>query len=103
VWLPFFIRVWNVCNTINHLVLRKIGVTKNVRFDPALEASLEQAARALGVSQSELIRDAVAKRSEEVWQPSLAERLGPVSGRIKTSGGRARDTGKAFRRLWPEV
>lgn len=74
-------------------------MTKSVRFDPALEASLEQAARALGVSQSELIRDAVAKRCEEVLQPSLTERLGPVIGRIKTSGGRARDTGKAFRKL----
>ena len=77
-------------------------MTKSVRFDPALEANLEQAARALGVSQSELIRDAVAKRCEEVLQPSLTERLGPVVGRIKTSGGRARDTGKASR-LWSEV
>ena len=78
-------------------------MTKSVRFDPALEARLEQAARALGVSQSELIRDAVAKRCEEVLQPSLAERLRPIVGRIKSSGGRARDTGKAFRRLRSEV
>ena len=74
-------------------------MTKSVRFDPALGASLERAARALGISQSELIREAVARRCEEVLHPSLTERLRPVIGRVKTSGGRARDTGKAFRTL----
>lgn len=72
---------------------------KSVRFDDELEANLERAARVLGVSQSELIRDAVTKRCTEVLAPSLAERLIPVIGRIRSSGGRARATGKAFRQL----
>lgn len=73
-------------------------MAKSVRFDSRLESHLERAARALGISQSELIREAVARRCEEVLGPSLAERLAPVIGCIKTSGGRARHTGAAFRR-----
>lgn len=73
-------------------------MTKSVRFDPSLESALERTCRALGVSQSEFIREAVAKRCEEVSGPSLAERLAPIIGRIQTSGGRARHTGAAFRR-----
>ena len=79
--------------------LRKNTMTRSVRFDPVLEANLEQAVRALGISQSALIREAVARRCEEVLHPSLSERSRPVIGRVKTSGGRARDTGKAFRKL----
>ena len=74
-------------------------MTKSVRFDDELEANLERAARILGVSQSELIRDAVTKRCAEVLTPSLAERLAPVLGCVRSSGGRARSTGRAFRQL----
>ncbi len=74
-------------------------MSKSVRFDSQLESHLERAARVLGISQSELIREAVARRCEEVLGTSLAERLAPVIGRIQTTGGRARHTGKAFRRI----
>ena len=73
-------------------------MAKSVRLDSNLESRLERAARVLGISQSELIREAVAKRCEEVVRPSLAVRLTPLIGLIKTSGGRARHTGMAFRR-----
>ena len=73
-------------------------MAKSVRFDSQLESHLERAARTLGISQSELIREAVAKRCGEVLGPSLVETLAPVIGCIKTSGGRARHTGVAFRR-----
>ena len=74
-------------------------MAKSVRLDRNLESHLERAARVLGVSQSELIREAVAKRCDEVLGASLAEKLAPVVGSIRTTGGRARQTGKAFRRL----
>jgi predicted DNA-binding protein len=73
------------------------SMAKSVHFDPQLESRLEKAARALGVSRAELIQEAVAKRCEEVLRPSLAERLAPVIGCIQSSGGRARQTGLAFR------
>ena len=73
-------------------------MAKSVRLDSQLESHLERAARTLGISQSKLIREAVAKRCGEVLGPSLVEKLAPVIGCIKTSGGRARHTGVAFRR-----
>ena len=72
-------------------------MAKSARFGPELEEELEKAARALGVSQSELIRDAVAKRCREVLGESLAVRLAPSVGRVLSDGGRAKHTGDAFR------
>jgi len=72
---------------------------KSVRLEASLEAKLERAARAVSQSQSEFIRDALARRCEEVLGGSLAERLAPVIGVIKSSGGRARHTGAAFRKV----
>ena len=48
-------------------------MVKNVQFDPQLESRLERAAQTLGISQSKLIQEAVAKRCEEVLGPSLTE------------------------------
>lgn len=70
---------------------------KSVRLDADLEAKLERAARALATSESEFIRDALARRCEEVLGGSLAERLAPVIGIVKSSGGRATQSGSAFR------
>ena len=72
---------------------------KSVRFDSQLETTLKRAAQTLGVSQSAFVREAVARRCEEVLGESLGERLAPVIGCIQTSGGRARHSGKAFRRI----
>jgi hypothetical protein len=72
---------------------------KTVRFEEALLSQLERAARASGMSQSELVRTAVAHRCAQVLGASLAERLAPVLGRIHSNGGRARDTGAAMRRI----
>jgi hypothetical protein len=74
------------------------AMTKSVRLDSDAEALLARAAQALGVSQSELIRDAVVRRCHEVLRPSLAERLAPVVGIVNSAGGRASDTGAAFRK-----
>ena len=70
---------------------------KSVRLDHDLEAKLERAARALVMSQSEFLRDALARRCEEVLGESLADRLAPLIGIVKSSGGRAARSGAAFR------
>jgi hypothetical protein len=70
---------------------------KSVRLDDSLEVKLERAARALGVSQSAFLRDALVRRCAEVLGDSLAERLSPVVGVVQSSGGRASRSGKAFR------
>jgi hypothetical protein len=72
---------------------------KSVRLDANLEATLASAARALAMSQSEFIRDALTRRCEEVLGDSLAKRLAPVIGIVKSSGGRARHSGAAFRKI----
>src|SRR6266478_2572952 len=70
---------------------------KSVRLDGNLEAKLERAARALAMSQSEFLRDALARCCDEVLDGSLDQRLAPVIGTIKSSGGRATHSGSAFR------
>ncbi len=72
---------------------------KSVRLDAGLEAKLERAARAAAVSQSEFIRDALARRCDEVLTGSLAQRLAHVIGIVHSAGGRAERTGAAFRTL----
>lgn len=73
-------------------------MAKSVRLTKAMEADLERASQALGISQSQLVREAVARRCDEVLGATLAQRLAPVVGSIKSAGGRARRTGDAFRR-----
>ena len=70
---------------------------KSVRLNEDLEAKLERSARAVGMSQSEFLRDAVARRCEEVLGNSLQQRLAPFIGVVESSGGRASRTGVAFR------
>ena len=70
---------------------------KSVRLDADLEVKLERAARAVGTTQSEFIRDALSRRCEEVLGGSLAERLAPVIGIVNSAGGRAARSGAAFR------
>lgn len=71
---------------------------KSVRLEPDLQARLERAARASGESQSDFIREALKRRCDEVLGESLAERLAPVVGIVKSKGGRATRTGVAFRK-----
>lgn len=73
-------------------------MAKSVRFDRQLESLLEEAAQSLGISQSKLIREAIAEKCREVLRPPLSESLAPFIGRIKSKGGRARNSGVAFKR-----
>jgi hypothetical protein len=72
---------------------------RSVRLDPELEEKLQRAARALATTQSEFIRDALTRRCAEVLGGSLAERLVSVIGVVSSAGGRAGQSGAAFRAL----
>lgn len=72
---------------------------KSVRLEPILEESLDRAARAVEMSHSEFIRDAVLRRCEQVLGVSLYDRLAGSLGTVHAGGGRARKTGAAFRRI----
>jgi predicted transcriptional regulator len=72
---------------------------KSVRLDSNLEGKLARAARALAMSESEFLRDALARRCDEVLGNSLQQRRAPVIGIVNSSGGRAVRSGAAFRAL----
>lgn len=72
---------------------------KSVRLDPETEEQLEMTARALGVSESEFIRQAIRREVQETLGETLAERLGDVIGTIRSKGGRARQSHAHFRKL----
>jgi hypothetical protein len=74
-------------------------MAKSVRFDHQLESLLVEASRNLGISQSKLIRQAIAEKCRDVLRPPLAETLAPFIGRIKSEGGRTRKSGAAFKRV----
>jgi len=48
---------------------------KSVRLDDNLQAKLERAARALAMSQSDFVRNALTRRWDEVLGDSLEQRL----------------------------
>ena len=70
---------------------------RSVRLDAALEARLEEAACVSGRPVSDIIRQAIEERCEAILGERLAHRVGDVAGIVRSKGGRARRTGKAFR------
>jgi predicted transcriptional regulator len=68
---------------------------RSVRLDEELENRLEEAARASGEPVSEIIREAVRRRCDEMLGGRLDRRLADVIGVIG-AGGSSRRTGKAF-------
>lgn len=69
---------------------------RSVRLDEALESRLEQAAQLSGEPVSNIIRQAIEQRCEAILGQRLADRLRDVTGTVRSKGGRARQTGKAF-------
>ena len=70
---------------------------RSVRLDDALEARLEEAALVSGKPVSDIIRQAIEERCEAILGQRLASRLRDVTGIVRSPGGRAQQTGKAFR------
>jgi len=77
---------------------RKNDHCQGIRITHELEFLLDEAAQALGISQSEFIHEAIVEKCRKVLRPRLSEGLAPFIGRIKSNGGRARKTGIAFKR-----
>lgn len=73
-------------------------MTVTVRFDEDLEERLRKMAEAEGVSLSEVIRRAATLYWQRHAGSSLDLRLSDVLGKVKSRGGRARQTGESFRR-----
>ena len=69
---------------------------KSVRLDDTLETRLREAARIAGVPTSTFIRQAIEERCERVLAERLDSRLADVIGLVRSDGGRARRSGKAF-------
>jgi len=74
-------------------------MSKSFRLDPDMERRLERVARAQGVPVSALIREAVSRHCDDIAEHSLRVALDDVIGLVETSGGRARQTGHAFKKL----
>ncbi len=72
---------------------------KSVRLSATLEARLRQASLAEGVRTSETIRRAIARHCDEVLGAALDARLSDVLGVVRSTGGRARQTGAALKRI----
>jgi len=70
---------------------------KTVRLDDNLNVRVERAARMLGMSKSKFLRHALIRCCDEVLGESLALRLAPVVGIVKSSGGRAAHSGVVFK------
>lgn len=69
---------------------------RSVRLDSETELRLALAAEALGVTESEFIRQSVRREAESVLGHTLETRLADVVATVHSKGGRARDTGAAF-------
>jgi hypothetical protein len=74
-------------------------MAKSFRLNPELERRLEQAAAREGVPASELIRDAVRRRCDEVLGGTLLQDLGNIVGAVDVGGEHSRRTGDAFAEL----
>jgi Arc/MetJ-type ribon-helix-helix transcriptional regulator len=75
---------------------------KSVRLDAALETKLRAAARMEGVSESELIRQAIGQRCDTILANRADLRLADVIGIVHGGGGRARDASRKFAELLRE-
>jgi hypothetical protein len=63
---------------------------KSVRLDPVLKARLSAAAAREQVTESEFIRDAIARRADEVLgAPSIYDQIRDVIGSVHGGGGAA--------------
>ena len=69
---------------------------KSVRLSERMEGELEEAARISGDSVSSIIRRAVQEHCRLILGDRLDARVNDVARIIKSKGGRARKSGRAF-------
>lgn len=73
-----------------------VPMAKSFRLNPKLQRRVELAAACEGLTASELIRDALRRRCDEVLGGTLLEELGDVVGAIEVGGDSALRTGQEF-------
>ena len=69
---------------------------RSLRLDDKLEQRLQKAAATEGTSVSEFIRRAADERATQTLASSTDDQLADVIGAVRSSGGRARKSGKVF-------
>lgn len=67
---------------------------RSIRLDPELDELVKRAAAQEGESVSEFLRRAAADRAQRTLQ--RRDQLQDVIGAVRTPGGVARETGRAF-------
>jgi hypothetical protein len=73
---------------------------KSVRLDPALKARLSAAAAREQMTESEFIREAIARRADEVLgAPSLYDQMREVIGSVHGGGGTAERADEVMEQL----
>lgn len=75
---------------------------KTVRLDAELEARLREAACAAGITESQLIREAIRARCDEILGNTLAVRLAPYIGIVHSGEGHADRAHQRFGELLAE-
>lgn len=75
---------------------------RSVRLDPELEERIKRAASLEGATVSEFLRTAAAERADRTLSEQGADRFADVLGVVRGGGGRAGDTGTAFREVLAE-
>jgi hypothetical protein len=71
-------------------------VSKSFRLDPDLERRLYEAAVREGVPESELIREAIRRRCDEILGGTLLDELGDIVGSVSIGTIGSTRTGEAF-------
>lgn len=74
---------------------------RSLRLDPELDELVRRAAAREGSSVSEFLRRAASERAQRTLGDSDRD-LADVIGAVRSDGGRAGDTGKAFGELLSE-
>lgn len=72
---------------------------KSIRLNRQLEEKLDRASSRMQLTHSEFIREAVAEKCDKVLGSTLADVLTGSLGLVHSQGGRAKETGRSFRRL----
>jgi predicted transcriptional regulator len=69
---------------------------KSIRLDASLESQLKEAAEVADKTESELIREAIREKCDQVLGDRLDLRLKEIIGSVHGGGGQAANTGRAF-------
>jgi predicted DNA-binding protein len=70
---------------------------RSFRLDPSLERRLREVAARQARPVSAVVREAVARHCDELLDADVGARLADVIGAVRSEGGRAPHSGRAFK------